>query len=144
MPWSVTVISTVPRAAHGDGDPGALRAVADGVADEVADRGHQLRLAAAHGEPALAAAHDADALGGGDGAGAVDGLGDDLVDRDQVLLGQRVAALQARQVDELLHQPAQPPGLVLHPAGEAAHGLGVVAGVEQRLGEQAHRADRAS
>ncbi len=143
MPWSVTLISTAPsRRADGDGDAGALRAVVHGVLDEVADGGDELRLAAAHGQPALAAAHDLDAAGRGGRAGAVDGLGDHLVDRHEVLLGQRVGALQPREVDELLHQPGQPAGLVLQPAGEAAHRGRVLARVEQRLGEQRHRADR--
>ena len=51
-------------------------------------------------------------------------------------------ALQAGQLDDLLHELGQPVALGEHPAGEALHRLGVVGGVGDRLGEQPDRAHR--
>jgi hypothetical protein len=95
MPSSVTLTSTAPLALpDGDGDAGAVRAVVHGVLDEVAQRGGQLRLAAADGQPALAPAHQRDAGRRRDGAGAVRRpSADDAFDLHQLLLGQRVGRL---------------------------------------------------
>jgi hypothetical protein len=92
------------------------------------------------------------------GAGAVDDLGDHPVDRDRLGRGQRLGALQAGELEQLVHQPAHPRRLVVDPLGEAPGGhqslrllvAGVaptarrrtLGGVEQRLGEQLQRADR--
>jgi hypothetical protein len=113
-----------------------------GVLDEVADRGHELGLAAADGEAAVTAAHDLDPAHRGGGTGAVHRLGDHLVHLHEVLLRQRLGPLQPGQVDELLHEPGQPPRLVLQPTREAPDRRGVLAGVEHRLGEQRHRPHR--
>ena len=63
-----------------------------------------------------------------------------IVHGDQ--FGQRLAALEPGQVDQLADQPAEPVGLVRDAAGEALHGLRVVGGVLDRLGEEGQRADR--
>ena len=55
---------------------------------------------------------------------------------------ERVVALEPGQLDDLLDQLGEPVALGQHPPGEALHGLGVVGGVGDRLGEQADRADR--
>ena len=145
MPWSVTLISTAPaRAADGDGDAGARR----GCTRRRSRAGWPAAVTSCASlpsttSPQVAAAHQGDAAGGGEGAGAVEGLARRRASTGTGAgLGQRVGALQAGQVDELLHQPAEPAGLVLHAAGEAAYGRGVLAGVLQRLGEQRHRPDR--
>ena len=85
---------------------------------------------------------DLQALGPRRGAGAVHRLGEHAVDVHRGELGQRFAALQPGQVDELAHEPAQPVGLVRHPAGEPLDGLGVVGRLLDRLGQQGQRADR--
>ena len=54
----------------------------------------------------------------------------------------RIVVLQPRQVDDLLDKAGEPTALLLHPPGEPAHGLRVVARVEHRLGQQAQCADR--
>ena len=84
----------------------------------------------------VAAGHQGDVLGGRvDGAG-VDRGGHDVVDPHLHRHLQRVVALEARQLDDLLDQPGEPVALVQHPAGEALHGLGVVGGLVDRLGQQ--------
>ena len=72
----------------------------------------------------------------------VDGAGDDVVDVDRLRVLERVVALQPRQLDDLLHQPAQPRALGLHAAREPDHRLRVVGRLLHRLGEQVQRADR--
>ena len=57
-------------------------------------------------------------------------------------LVERVVALEAGELDDLLHQPGEPLALGVHPAGEALHRLGVVGGVDDGVGEQLDRADR--
>ena len=67
---------------------------------------------------------------------------DHAVDVDRAGVLQRVVALQPGQFDDLLDQPAQPGRLDPHPAGEPLHGLRVVGGLGDRVGEQDQRADR--
>ncbi len=133
----------VPVPAPGaDRHPRPLRAVRDGVVDEVDQRGDQLGLVAADREPALAAGDHDDPGRLGRQPGAVDGLGHDLVHGHDRRRRQRLGALQPGQLDQLGHQPAEPGALVLHPAGEPADRLRVVGRVLHRLGQQGQRADR--
>ena len=118
-----------------------VRGIAHGVVDEVAERGHQLARVTHDVHPALASADQVDRAGLGADPAAVHGLDDDLVERDEGRLLERVVALQPGELDDVLHQAGQPVGLVLHAAGEAAHGLGVVGGVDQGLREQRQAAD---
>ena len=83
-----------------------------------------------------------DLAGGGVGEALVDGAGDDLVGLDGDRLVERVVALEPGELDDLLHQPGEALALGVHPAGEALHGLGVVGGVDDGVGEQLDRADR--
>ena len=92
--------------------------------------------------PRTATADQVDAAGLRREPAAVDGLGDHVVQAHQRRRLERVVALQAGQLDDVLHQPGQAVGLVLHPAGEPAYGLRVVRRVDQGLGQQRHRADR--
>ena len=78
----------------------------------------------------------------GVGEALVDRAGDDLVDLDGHRLVERVVALEAGELDDLLHQPGEPLALGVHPAGEPLHRLGVVGGVDDGVGEQLDRADR--
>ena len=142
MPLSVTAISANPDRAGRPPRCGSRPAVGDRVGQQVGHRGAQLALHPADDEAALAADGDLELLGAGRGAGAVDGLGDHRVDVDRHQLGQRLAALQPGEVDQLAHQPGQPVGLVRDPAGEALHRLRVVGGLLDRLGQQGQRADR--
>ena len=129
--------------AGGDRDAGLPRAVGDGVGQQVGDGGGQLALDAADDEALLHRRRRCSScLARGGRPGAVDRLGEHGVDVDRLELGQRLAALQPGQVDQLAHEPAEPVGLVRHPAGEALHRLGVVGGALDRLGEQRQRADR--
>ena len=57
-------------------------------------------------------------------------------------LVQRVVALQAGELDDLLHQSREPVALGVHPCGEALHGLGVVGGVDHGVRQQLDGADR--
>jgi hypothetical protein len=50
--------------------------------------------------------------------------------------------LQPGQLDHLLHQPAKPLALDLHPGREPAYRVGVVSGLEHGLGQQRHGTDR--
>ena len=67
---------------------------------------------------------------------------DHLADVDLGGAGHRVHTLHPRQLHQFPDQPGQPGALVLHPAGEPRHRLGIVGGVLHRLGEQGERADR--
>ena len=57
-------------------------------------------------------------------------------------LAHDVGALQPRELDDLLDEVRQPVGLDTDALGEAGDDLGVVMGVEDRLGEQGDAADR--
>lgn len=129
-------------AAARDADPGPGRGVVDRVLDEVAEGGGELAAVSPHVQVRRAARGHRDLLGGRGVAGAVDGLGHQLVDPDRLGILQRVVVLHPGQVDELLDQIGQPVGLDLHPAREAGDRLGVVRGVHDGLGEQGERADR--
>lgn len=143
---------------HRDADPGAGRGVVDGVLHEVAQGGGELAPVAPHGQAAAgtgrlpvravgaAVGHGhvrghGDLLGGGLVPAAVDGLGDQLVHGNRFGVLQRVVVLHPGEVDQLLHQVRQPGRLHLHPAGEALHGLRVVRGPHDRLGQQGQRTD---
>ena len=124
--------------------------------DFVANVGHELKTpvgalallaeaivgAADDPEAVLATDRDVEGLGPGGGAGAVDRLGDHPVDLDGHQFGQRLAALQPGQVDQLADEPAQPVGLARDPSREPLHRLGVVGRLLDRLGEQRQGADR--
>ncbi len=154
MPWSATAISTCsPSPPEGDPDRGVLARVVDGVLHQVRHRGGELGVAAVRGETTLTVDGDLDTPGGGRGAGPVDHLGDHPVQRDRLRWRLRLGALQPGQLQQLLHQPAQPGRLVLDPFGEPAgghqvlgevgrRGVGRLGRVQQRLGEQLQRADR--
>ena len=141
MPWSTTEISTWSSSARGDDHAGALGGVGDGVGDQVADRGADLLLRAEDLQAVLAARDHDDLLGRRLDGARVDGGGDRRVDVDHDGRLERVVALEPGELDDLLHQPGEPVALDLHPVGEALHRLGVVGGVDDRLGEQADRAD---
>ena len=142
MPWSTTEICTgVALGAGGHHDPGAAVGVGDGVGDEVAHGGTDLLLGAEDLQPVLAARHHADLLGGGLDRAGVDRGGHDLVEVDHHRRLERVVALQAGELDDLLHEPGQAVALGQHAVGEALHRLGVVRGVGDGLGQQPDRAD---
>ena len=56
--------------------------------------------------------------------------------------GERIAGLQAAQLDDLGGDAGEALGLLGQPLREALHLLGLVGRARQRLGEQADRADR--
>ena len=128
--------------AGGDDHPGTPARVGDGVGDEVAHRGADLLLRAEDLQAVLAARLDGDLLGGGLHGAGVDGGGDRGVEVDHDRLLERVVALEAGELDDLLHQLGQAVALGEHPAGEALDRLGVVGGVGDGLGEQPDGADR--
>ena len=129
-------------AGRGDHHGGALRRVGDGVGDQVAHRYGDLLAVAEEHEAVGAVLDELDVARLRVGDVLVDRSGDDPVDRDIDRLVERVVALQARELDDLLHQPGQPLALGVHPAGEALHRLGVVGGVDDGVGEQLDRTDR--
>ena len=72
----------------------------------------------------------------------VHGLGHDVVDVDDLGLGQGVSLLKAGELDDLLDQDAQAAGLLAHAPGVVAHEGGVVGAGLDGLGQQLDRADR--
>ena len=143
MPRSVTVMSTDGVVPGGpDDDRGALGGVRDGVGHQVADGDGDLLAVAEQHESFGAVVHQLDLPCGGVGQALVDGAGDDLVGLDGDRLVERVVALQPGELDDLLHQPGEALALGVHAAGEALHGLGVVGGVDDGVGEQLDRAHR--
>lgn len=128
--------------ACGDADAGSGGRVVDGVLDEVAERRGQLAPVAPDAEVLGAAGGHVDLLRAGGVPAAVDRLGDELVHADGFGVLQRVVVLHPGEVDELLHQVGEPGRLDLHAPGEALHGLRVVGGVHDRLGQQGESADR--
>jgi hypothetical protein len=127
---------------RGDRDPGPVRAVVDRVLDQVADRDGQLVLAAQHLQPRVDPHHQRDRAVLRVHPAAVHRLLDHVADVHRAGVLQRVVALQPRQLDDLLHQPAQPGRLHPHPAGEPLHRLGVVGRLRDGVGEQHQGADR--
>ena len=125
-----------------DHDRGALGGVGHGVGDQVAHRDGDLLAVAEQHQSLGAVVHQLDLAGGGVGQALVDGAGDDLVGLDGHRLVERVVALQPGELDDLLHQAGEALALGVHPAGEPLHGLGVVGGVDDGVGEQLDRADR--
>ena len=143
MPWSLTAISTIePSVRVADGDAGVPGRVGDRVDEQVAQRGEQLPLVAVDEALARIARDELDVLAGRLRAHLVDGAPHEVVDVDHLGAGERVVALQPGQVDDVLHEMAEPRGLHLHALGEVAHLVGVVAGGEHGLGQQRQRAHR--
>ena len=116
-----------------------------GVGDRVLEQG-------VHGRDELApVAHDGHRRGGlvqddldaalvGRGPHPLDGVGHDEVDQHR-LARRGLLGLDARQVEQVVDDPADPERLVVDAAGEALGHLGV--GLrDERLGEQAQRAHR--
>lgn len=136
----------------GDPHDGVLAGVGDRVLHEVGHGGGELAVAAVGGQAPLPLGHHLDPAGGGRRAGPVEHLGDHPVDRDGLRRGLRLRALEPGQLQQLLHQPAEPGGLVLDPLGEPAGGqhvlgelrgtVGRLGGVDQGLGEELQRPDR--
>ena len=129
-PGRVTATSTSPPVRRTvDGDPGVVRRVGDRVVDEVADRGHQqVGVAVDLGARGRRRRRARCRLRRRGQPAPVDGLGDDVVDgRPARGCVQGVGDLQPRQVDDLLHQRVSRPASTLHPGGEPAYRLGVVA-----------------
>ena len=136
-PWSVTAMKTRPSCTLVRIATGLPGGVGQGVVDEVGHGGdQQVGVAVDAGAAAGASSSTVSSAPGAAGAQPVDGLSDHRADVQQLGRLQRVGHLQPRQVDDLLHEPGQPVGLPLHPAGEPPHRLRVVAGAQQGLGEQ--------
>ena len=143
MPWSVTLTSTAPVRWR--------TATATRVCSGLYATAFSSRLASAvtswlslpqHLQAALAADDEGDAAGGGRGPGAVDGLRHHASTATSSGSGSGSAPCSRDRSMSSCTSRREPFRLVLDPAGEAAHGRRVVAGVLQRLGQQRHRADR--
>ncbi len=105
-----------------------------------------------HGRDELApVAHDGDGRRGlvqddldaalvGGGPHPLDGVGHDEVDQHR-LAGRCLLGLDARQVEQVVDDAADPEGLVVDAAGQALGHLGVGLG-DERLGQQAERTHR--
>ena len=120
----------------------SLGGVRDRVGHEVAHGdGHLLAVPEQH-QPVGAVLHELDLACGRIGGALVDRAGDDLVGLDGDRLVEGVVALEAGELDDLLHEPGEPLALGVHPACEALHRLGVVGGVDDGVGEQLDRTDR--
>ena len=127
--------------AHRDADPRARLRVGDRVRDQVGQGSDQHRGGAVDTQPAAPADAHLDLRAEGEVAVQRHGLLDHLVDLDRLGIGEGGAALDARELDDLLHQMGEAPGLRLHPLGEAAHRIGVLGRVLHGLGQQGDRAD---
>ncbi len=127
--------------ARRDHDRGSLGGVGDRVGHEVAHRDGDLLAVAEDDESVGAGLDELDVPRGGVGDALVDGPRDDLVGVDRPGLVERVVALEAGELDDLLHQPGQPVALGLHPSREPLHRLRVLGGVDHGVGEQLDRPD---
>ena len=127
---------------HADAHPGVLRGVADGVVDQVAQRGHQQVLVAVDHRVRMAADHELDVLAFGRQLGPVHGLGDHGVDVHRPAPAGRRWRPAAGKFDDVLHQGGQPGGFLVHALGEPADGLRVIRGGLQRFGQQRDGPDR--
>ena len=130
----------VQRDAHRD--PGTRLGVADGVVQQVAHGGGDEGGVATHPQSLGTTGHEGDLAAVGLDAHPVHGLGDDVVDVNDLRLGQGVALLEAGELDDLLDQDAQAAGLLAHAPGVVAHEVGVVGAGLDGLGQQLDRADR--
>ena len=146
--------------AHGDVDQRRVRETGAGPLHDAGH--HHLRVVVAvgdgvleqgvHGRDELAPVahdghrgrglvqHDLDAALVGRGAHALDGVGHDQVDQHR-LARRGLLGLDARQVEQVVDDAADPEGLVVDAPGQALGHLGVGLG-HQGLGQQAERAHR--
>jgi hypothetical protein len=125
----------------GDVHPGLVRAVGDGVLQQVAQRGDQQVLVTKDGQAALTGGGELDAAGAGLHPAPVQGLGHHGIQLDRDRVGHRLGRLDPGQRDHVLDQVGQPGGLLPHPPGEAPHGVRVIGRVLDRLRQQRERAD---
>ena len=141
MPWSLTAISTSAVPAPGaDRDPGAVAGVGDGVVDQVAQRGGERLAVAADlgvaGQPTTASSIRR--------ASAASRLRSTASDTTRVHVDEHRLRAAARRPAAGTGRSAPAPAgqadaLDLHPPGEPADRLGVVGGVQHRLGQQRQR-----
>ena len=141
MPWSLTAISTMdPSVRVPTRDARVRGRVRDRVDEQVAQRREQLALVSVDEPLARVAGDELDVLAGRLGADLVDRAPHEVVDVDDLRAGERVVALQAGQVDDVLDEVAEAGRLHLHALREVAHLLGVVAGGRDGFGQQGERA----
>ena len=125
-----------------DHDARPVLAVRHGVVHEIAQRHHELALAAEHGNIAGAGLLECDVPAGGDRTCSIERCAHHVVERDRLGRGQRVIGLQPRQLEQLTDELGQAGGLDLHAPGEALHRHRVLARILDRLGEQRECTDR--
>ena len=142
-PRSVTLSSTSPSSSlGGHRHPRAGLAVGDGVLDEVAERHHELVLVSEDAQadarrrtrPRCPCRPRRRRPGRSPATRRRR--------RRPVRVVGGLVALQAGQLDDLLHQAVEPLALGAHPLGEPLDRLGIVGGLPDGLGEQGESADR--
>ena len=127
-----------PTDRHG----GARRGVRHRVVQQVRQRGDQQRAIALDGKTAGAVGGDVDAGRFGGESDPSQRLVHHRVDVHHGEFGQLLGALEPRQRDQFGHELAEPSGLPQDLLAESANLVGVVGGVEHRLGEHRDGPDR--
>ena len=90
--------------ARGDSHPGVIRRIRDRVAHEIAQGREDLLAVADHLGSGCADDDEFDAASVSEGAHLVDGLDDHRVDLEDSGAGERIVALQARQLDDVVDE----------------------------------------
>ena len=143
MPWSVTAISTTPSPVltpMPTREPSGEYWIA--LETRLCRATDEQRLVAVDLGAAVPALDELDAARLRCHPVLVDGASDDLVDLDELRLGQRIRRLQARELDDLLGDAGEP--LATPWSGASRTGAPAPGRRRrcERLGEQADRADR--
>ncbi len=110
--------------------------VGDRIRQEVAQGCQELTLVAVQEAAGRLTHLDLDLLPRGERAHFVHGSTDEVVDTDDLRSRERIISLQPGQVDDVLHERAEPSRLDLHALGEVADLLLIVGRSQERLGEK--------
>ena len=123
----------------GHHDLGVVVGVGDGVLEQGVHGRDELAPVAQDGDRGRGLVEDdLEAALVGRGAHPLNGIGHDEVDQHR-LARRGLLGLDAREVEQVVDDPAHPEGLVVDAAGQALRHVGVGLG-DQRLGQEAQRA----
>jgi hypothetical protein len=106
-----------------------------GVLNQVSDRHTELASAAQHAGPCDPCHGQRDPLPFRVHTSSLDGVGQHLINVNDLRMNQRVVGLESRELDDLANEIAQPRRLDTHAAGEFADRVRVLGSILHRFGQ---------